>query len=129
MVAIVDFLTRQQIWALADQFILVYRDAFGAPPYCKEEKEALEFAQSLPQHGERPGFRMVAALEHEAGPVLGFAYGYANTPGQWWHAQVAPAVQPQMVSDWLIGSFRLVEMAVAPRRRARAWAASCTTAC
>ena len=115
MIAIVNSLTNQQIKALEDQFILVYRDAFSAPPYCKEEKEVVDFAQSFPQHVERQGFRLVAALENETGQVLGFAYGYANTPGQSWHEKVARAVQLQIVTDWLMHSFRLVEMAVAPK--------------
>ena len=72
------------------------------------------FAQSLPQHVGKEGFRIVVALEDPTEQVAGFAYGYANTPDQFWHEQVAKAVGPRMVTEWLTGSYRLVEMAVAP---------------
>ncbi|MCJ7624605.1 MAG: GNAT family N-acetyltransferase, partial [Anaerolineaceae bacterium] len=47
--------------------------------------------------------------------MVGFAYGYANTPDQYWHTEVAKVAPPHIVSNWLMNSFRLVEMAVAPR--------------
>ena len=57
---------------------------------------------------------MVSALEGKTDPIVGFAYGYANTPDQWWHEQVARAVPTSMVAEWLMNSFRLVEIAVTP---------------
>jgi GNAT superfamily N-acetyltransferase len=107
-------LANQQIETFRDRIVTIYRDAFSAPPYRKGEDEVVDFAQSLSQHVEREGFRMVAAWEDETDQIVGFAYGYANTPDQWWHAEVAKAVQPQIVAEWLTNSFRLVEIAVTP---------------
>ncbi|MBU0494967.1 MAG: GNAT family N-acetyltransferase [Chloroflexi bacterium] len=115
MTVIVSTFSNQQIEAFQSQFVTIYRDAFKAPPYCKGEEEAMDFAQSLPQHVEREGFRMVVAVEDGAGTLVGFSYGYQNIPGQLWHEEVARAVQPQIVAEWLMNTFRLVEMAVALR--------------
>jgi GNAT superfamily N-acetyltransferase len=115
MVVIVNSLTNPQIEALRDQFVTIYRDAFSAPPYCKGEDEVVDFAQSLRQHVEREGFRIAVALGDKTDQIVGFAYGYTNTPGQFWHEEVAKVVQPQIVAEWLMNSFRLVEMAVTPK--------------
>lgn len=112
---VVGFPTDLQVEEFRGQFVTIYRDAFSAPPYCKGEAEVVGFARSFSQHVGREGFRMVTASDGEAGPIVGFAYGYANTPDQLWHEVVAKAVQPPVVAEWLMDSFRLVEMAVVPR--------------
>ena len=114
MVVIASSLTNQQMEAYQGQMLTIYRDAFVAPPYCKGEEEVADFAQSLPQHVNREGFRMVVTLEGKPDQIVGFAYGYANTPDQWWHAEAARAAQPSLVTEWLTNSFRLVEIAVTP---------------
>jgi GNAT superfamily N-acetyltransferase len=108
-------LTGQQTEALKDRIVSVYRDAFGAPPYCRGEAEVADFARSLPQHVKREGFRISAVFDRGTDEVIGFAYGYANTPDQWWHEQVAKVAGPAMVTEWLVNSFRLVEMAIIPQ--------------
>jgi GNAT superfamily N-acetyltransferase len=119
MAVIVESLSNQQIEAFQSQFAPVYRDAFSAPPYCKGEEEVMDFAQSLPQHVKREGFRMVVAVEGGTGALVGFAYGYRNTPGQWWHEEVAKALRPQIVAEWLMNSFRFVEIAVVSKAQGR----------
>ena len=114
MVLVVHSLTNQQAEAFRDQLVTIYRDAFSISPYCKDEAEVGDFAQSLPRHVDKEGFRIVVALEDQTEHIVGFAYGYANTPDQWWYEEVAKAVQPWIVTEWLAGSFRLVEMAVTP---------------
>ncbi len=115
MIIISSSLTNQQIEAAQDQIVTIYRDAFSAPPYRKGQDEVADFAQSLPRHGEREGFRFVAALEDKTDQIVGFAYGYANTPRQLWHEEVARAVRPSILTKWLTNSFRLVEIAVTPK--------------
>lgn len=105
--------TGQQAKALAAQLVTVYRDAFRAPPYSKRKAEVLDLARSLPQHVAREGFHIVTAVEVQTDQVVGFAYGYANTPDQVWHEAVAPAMSPP-AAEWLAHSFRLVQLAVAP---------------
>ena len=117
MVVVVHSLTNQQVEAFQAQLVTIYRDAFSMSPYGKEEAEVVDFAQSLPRHVEKEGFRIVVALEDRTKHAVGFGYGYANTPDQLWYAEVAKAVQPWMVAEWLTGSFRLVEMAVTPEEQ------------
>ena len=114
MTVVAGPLTDQQIEAFQDPIVTIYRAAFSALPYRKGEEEVADFAQSLLQHVKREGFRVVAAVEDKTDQIAGFAYGYANTPDQWWHAEVAKAVHPSLVTEWLMNSFRLVEIAVAP---------------
>jgi GNAT superfamily N-acetyltransferase len=114
MAVTVKSLSNHQIETFQDQFVTIYRDAFRASPYCKWEEEVVDFALSLPQHVEREGFRMAVAAEDGTGTLVGFAYGYKNTPDQWWHQEVAGAARRQIVAEWLMNSFRLVEMAVTP---------------
>jgi GNAT superfamily N-acetyltransferase len=119
MAVAVHSLANQQVQAFHDQLVSVYRDAFSVDPYCKEEAEVVDFAGSLPRHLEREGFRGVVALDDQTGKVVGFAYGYSNTPDQFWHQEVAKAMHPRIVTEWLMGSFRLVEMAVTPAVQGR----------
>jgi GNAT superfamily N-acetyltransferase len=115
MTVILRTLTGQQAEALQDRIVSIYRDAFSAQPYCKGEEEVEDFARSLPQHVRREGFRISAALDHGTDEVVGFAYGHANTPDQWWHAQVAKVIDSRIATEWLSNSFRLAEIAVAPK--------------
>ncbi len=62
MVIIVRSLENPQVEAFQDQLITIYRDAFGLSPYCKEEAEVVDFAQSLPAHVEKEGFRIALAV-------------------------------------------------------------------
>jgi GNAT superfamily N-acetyltransferase len=99
---------------LQHQLVTIYREAFGILPYCKEEAEVADFAQSLPRHVGKDGFRIVVALADQTEQAVGFAYGYASSRDQWWYEEVAKVVRASMVVEWLRSSFRLVEMAVAP---------------
>jgi GNAT superfamily N-acetyltransferase len=115
MIVVFHYLTNRQVEAFQDQLVTIYRDAFSSSPYCKEEAGVVDFAQSLPRHLEKEGFRIAVKLENQTKRAVGFAYGYANTPDQLWYEEVAKAVQPWIVTEWLTGSFRLVEMAVTPK--------------
>lgn len=114
MVKITKSLTLQQIQSHRNQFVNIYREAFSAPPYCKKEDEVFDFAQSLPHHVEKAGFEMAVAFEKQSEAIIGFAYGYTNRPDELFQQEVAKAVHPDSVRDWLVNSFRLVEMAVRP---------------
>lgn len=129
MVVVVHSLTNQQAEAFQDQLVTIYRDAFSIAPYCKEEAEVVDFAQSLPRHVEKEGFRIIVALEDQTRQVVGFAYGYANTPDQLWYEEVAKAVQPWIVTEWLTGSFRLVKWQSRPRHRDKESVVFCMTTC
>ena len=93
--------------------IAVYGEAFAQPPYSDPNRGA-EIRQRVREaHSRRPGFRFLVAC---SGPerVVGMAYGYHGTPGQWWHDTVAAALDPLVAAEWLGDSYELVEIAVHP---------------
>jgi ribosomal protein S18 acetylase RimI-like enzyme len=72
------------------------------------------FAEILPRHTRRRGFRFLAARE-EGGRLAGFAYGYLGGPGEWWHDRVTAALGPDRSERWLPpGHFEFVELGVRP---------------
>jgi ribosomal protein S18 acetylase RimI-like enzyme len=93
--------------------IAVYAAAFAAPPYSEPPHAADRLAASLAIHAGRPGFRMRVARAADGG-IVGFGYGYASAPGQWWHDRVALSVGRDAAQRWLVGAFEVVELAVLP---------------
>lgn len=86
----------------------IYADAMGYPRSAAEQRTGYVAA-----HTRLSGFRAVAALG-ERDTLLGFGYGYASMPGQWWHDQVRATLDPALARDWLDGSFELCELHVRP---------------
>jgi ribosomal protein S18 acetylase RimI-like enzyme len=77
------------------------------------------FAEILPRHTERRGFRFLAARGRD-GALAGFAYGYLGGPGEWWHDHVAAALGPELARRWLpAGHFEFVELQVRPDLQGR----------
>jgi ribosomal protein S18 acetylase RimI-like enzyme len=70
------------------------------------------------RHAGYPGFKAVVALTPE-GQAVGFAYGYTNTPGQWWHERVAENLGAERTARELTGSFCVTELAVMSSHRRR----------
>ncbi len=64
------------------------------------------------RHAARDGFRAVGAWDD--GRLVGFAYGYRETPGSWWDGWVRPALAAVGEAHLLDGAFELVELHVAP---------------
>ncbi len=93
--------------------IAVYGEAFSRPPYSDPDR-GREIRQRIRDtHAFRPGFTFLVAC---AGPerVVGMAYGYHGSDGQWWHDTVIRALPPTEAKDWLGDSYELVEIAVHP---------------
>ncbi len=93
--------------------IAVYGESFSRPPYSDPDRGA-EIRQRLrDRHNIQPGFQMLVAC---SGPerVVGMAYGYHGTRGQWWHDTVVGVLGPASASEWLGDSYELVEIAVHP---------------
>jgi ribosomal protein S18 acetylase RimI-like enzyme len=77
------------------------------------------FAEILPRHARRRGFRFLAARDGER-RLAGFVYGYLGGPGEWWHDHVAAVLGPDRAARWLQpGHFELVELQVRPDFRRR----------
>jgi ribosomal protein S18 acetylase RimI-like enzyme len=76
------------------------------------------FAEILPRHVGRRGFRFLGAREN--GRLAGFAYGYEGGSGEWWHDRVAAALDPVARYEWLAPNhFEFVELMVAPELEGR----------
>jgi ribosomal protein S18 acetylase RimI-like enzyme len=120
-------------WAPAEarermpEAMTVYAEAMGYPPEAGQHRAGFAIA-----HTRRPAFRAVAALAEpgDAGPdgtgeldgtsgLIGFGYGYAAGPGQWWHDQVSAALDAAVAEEWLRGCFELSELHVRPRYQGR----------
>ena len=77
------------------------------------------FAEILPRHARRRGFRFLAARTEDS-ELAGFAYGYLGGPGEWWHDHVSAALGPELERRWLSpGHFEFAELQVRPGLRRR----------
>jgi ribosomal protein S18 acetylase RimI-like enzyme/nitroimidazol reductase NimA-like FMN-containing flavoprotein (pyridoxamine 5'-phosphate oxidase superfamily) len=65
------------------------------------------------RHAGYPAYRGVAAKAPD-GTLLGFAYGYASSPGQWWNGQVRRVLGDAVAAERLDGAFELAELHVEP---------------
>lgn len=92
--------------------VSIYRQAFTPLPYRKGEEEVIYFERTLPEHVQRPGFRMAAALLDEK--LIGFAYGYTCNAAYYWTEVVSQWLSPEMAATWLSDAFHLAEMALLP---------------
>ena len=71
-------------------------------------------SQMYGPHCARDGFRLALATEQDA--VIGFAWGYIGSRGQYWSDLVEQAL-PQVAHEWVGGHFEFVELAVLPSHR------------
>lgn len=93
--------------------IAVYGEAFSRPPYSDPDRGAEIRQRIRDTHAFRPGFNFLVAT---AGPerVVGMAYGYHGSDGQWWHDTVVRELPQPAARTWLGDSYELVEIAVHP---------------
>lgn len=68
-------------------------------------------------HLDRPGLR--ASAVEDRGALVGIAYGYRGSPGQWWHDQVSNALPEHLAERWLHSSFEVCELHVLPEYQGR----------
>jgi ribosomal protein S18 acetylase RimI-like enzyme len=96
----------------------LYAEAMQYPPEAGHHRAGFAVA-----HTRRAGFRGMAALASDGdgpdGALVGFAYGYATAPGQWWHDQVHAALSGEQAQEWLTGCFELSELHVRPAWQGR----------
>ena len=72
----------------------------------------------FPRHAAREGFRMITVRAGDR--LVGLAYGYLGSPGEWWHDRVSAAMTPEQRAEWLPpGHFELAELMVSPAERRR----------
>lgn len=97
-----------------DAVIDAYLATFGVPP---DRPQARADATAMfHKHAGYPGWRGLVALA-DGGEVLGFAYGYTSTPGQFYRSRIETALGPALSERWLGDCFEFVELGVIPRAR------------
>lgn len=72
-----------------------------------------EFKERIKRHSGYEGFRAVVAL-NEASAVVGFAYGYVSSEGQFYRGLLEKALSHEEIENWLEDCFEFVELAVHP---------------
>lgn len=113
----------QFIRLTADEFrtrlreaLAIYVEAMRYPPGTAEQRAPMWLTHAL-----REGWRCYAAFDAE-GTMLGLAYGYRGSPGQWWHEQVrrglVKSAGEEAAERWLTNYFELTEIHVRPQSQA-----------
>ncbi|MGI8880219.1 MAG: GNAT family N-acetyltransferase [Jatrophihabitans sp.] len=91
----------------------IYTVAMGYHP-----SAGVQRGQAAVAHTKLASFRCRAAVT-DRDELVGFGYGYASRPGQWWHDLVDRAIAPELVPDWLGDAFELSELHVLPTVQGR----------
>ena len=110
-------LDRAAFGRLQDDVLDVYAEAMEVRADAARSRRSI-----LATHLERDGLRAVGAFaaaaatpDASAAPrLVGIAYGYRGTSGQWWHDQVRAALDESTARTWLDGSFEVCEFHVRP---------------
>lgn len=93
--------------------LAIYVEAMWYPLGTAEQRAPMWLTHAL-----REGWRSVAAIDQD-GTMLGIAYGYRGSPGQWWHEQVRRGLVresgEEAANAWLTDYFELTEIHVRPR--------------
>lgn len=108
MTARVEELDRDLFAALADDVLEVYAEAMAVRPDAARSRRSI-----LTAHLQRSGLRAVGAFDDQR-RLVGVAYGYRGSPGQWWHDQVRASLSDDDAARWLAGSFEVCEFHVRP---------------
>jgi ribosomal protein S18 acetylase RimI-like enzyme len=86
-------------------------------------------ASIFTRHATYPDFRAFGAFDAATAAgarnvqfdarLVGFGYGTACLPGQWWHDQIRPALVRAGHGRWLDGAFAVTELHVLPEYQGR----------
>ncbi len=101
-------LSREELRRRTDEVLDVYAEAMEVAPEAARSRRSI-----LAAHLQRSGLRAVVALDDDD-RMVGVAYGYQGSPGQWWHDQVREALTPVQVRQWLDDAFEVCELHVRP---------------
>jgi GNAT superfamily N-acetyltransferase len=69
------------------------------------------------RHTAYRGFRAFGAFDQDR--LVGFCYGTACEPGQWWHDQIRPPLVRAGLERWLDGAYAVTELHVLPQYQGR----------
>ncbi|PXY19607.1 GNAT family N-acetyltransferase [Prauserella muralis] len=110
-------LSGDEFRARLPEALSLYVAAMNYPPGTAEQRAPMWLTHVL-----RDGWRCVAALDSDDA-LVGLAYGYRGSQGQWWHEQVRRGLVErageQAAERWLADYFELTEIHVRPDRQGR----------
>lgn len=72
--------------------------------------------QTITKHSTYSGFKGITYI-NESDKVVGFAYGYTSTPGQFYRQKLEEQFNKEEKKRWLSDCFEFVELAVDPISR------------
>ncbi|MBN6041644.1 N-acetyltransferase [Amycolatopsis sp. 195334CR] len=105
-------LSQAEFRARLPEALDIYVSAMRYPDGTAEQRAPMWLTHAL-----REGWRCIAALDEED-TLLGLAYGYRGSVGQWWHEQVRRGLLQRDGQDaarhWLGDYFELTEIHVRP---------------
>jgi ribosomal protein S18 acetylase RimI-like enzyme len=111
-------LGRPGFLANIDQQLAIYGAAMGASLDELPSRQVI-----MERHAGNPGLRSLAAVDDASGQIVGFAYGFRGSPGQWWHDVVWSALAAtsglDSAHDWLDDAVEIAEVHVRPEYQAR----------
>lgn len=111
---VVQALPGRALLARREELVEIYRAVFTLPPYRESERAVALFGRMLSRHARRPGLKVVGALRPESQRLVGFAFGAASRPGEWWHDVVRNHLADEVAAEWMGWPFELVELALHP---------------
>lgn len=97
-----------------DEIVRLYCYCFMGTGFSKDNLE--EVKTRIQKHGGYPGFNGIQAKD-PSGKLIGFAYGYTCTPGQFYRAKLGKQLSTAEKEYWLKDCFEFVELAVEPSHR------------
>ena len=115
-------LSAEQFTGELDALAGIYALAMAAPA-----SELPGRISIMERHAGNPAFRAVVAVQpgpaDDRWPLIGFAYGFHGSAGQWWHDVVTNNLRTHRGSEaaghWLGDSFEFAEVHVHPDHQAR----------
>jgi ribosomal protein S18 acetylase RimI-like enzyme len=115
-------LSAEQFTAELDALAGIYALAMSAPAAELPGRMSI-----MERHAGNPAFRAVVAVRPGSAdgrrPLIGFAYGFHGSAGQWWHDVVTDSLTARRGREaaglWLGDSFEFAEVHVHPDHQAR----------
>jgi ribosomal protein S18 acetylase RimI-like enzyme len=116
--ALLRELTQSDFLANLDALVAVYSAAMlPHPAYLPGRLSIME------RHAGHPAFRAIAVTVPQVSEIVGFAYGFHGTSGQWWHDVVQTGItatsDAAVAATWLADTLEVAEVHVRPEYQHR----------
>lgn len=95
-----------------EEVISIYKDAYKS---VQTDTDGEDIRERFLKHSTYPGYSGWVAVCDEK--VVGFAYGYTCSPGQFYRTKLEAVMEEGEIKSWLTDCFEFVELAVAPEFR------------